>query len=156
MGELYTKIVAVTPVVTAGAYSANDAVGGLLTFEDVYGAVSDGDGQRGALLESVVVSDLGKQSIALDLVLFSETFTATADNDAFDVSDTDILNCLGVVHLTDYAAFNDSSLATAKGLGIVIKNTSGDGKLYGQLVTRGTPTYASVSDLTVKIGVVRG
>lgn len=153
--DLDTRVISVTPTITAGAYSANDAVGGLLTFADAFG-VNAGNDPRGAILDSVVITDLGKQDVQLDLVLFSKTFTATADNAALDVADADLPNCLGVIKLTDYADFNDSSVVTKAGIGLVIKNTGSDGSLYGQLVTRGTPTYASTSDLTVKVGIIRG
>jgi len=140
-----------TPTVTAGAYSANEAVGGKLTFAD---AVDPG-ASPGALLESVTILDLAKQDIQLDLVLFDRDFTATTDNAAFDPSDADAAHIIGVVKVTDYADFADSSVATKAGIGLPLKCASGS-TIYGQLVTRGTPTYAAVTDITVTLGIVRG
>ncbi len=142
------------PTVTAGIYSANDAVGGLLTFAGI--APNFGGGS--CILESVVILDEAKQSIAIDLVLFSETFTAAADNAIFSPSDADLLNCLGVISLAagDYAAFEDTSLATVRNLGLPIKLTGASGSLFGQLVTRGTPTYAATTDIEVAVGLILG
>lgn len=142
-----------TPTITAGAYSANDAVGGLLTFADVTPVGTAGP--NGAILGSVIISDLGKQNAILDLVLFKATFTATTDNAAFDPSDTDILNCIGYVQVSSYASFNDSSLGTLRNINLPIPATA-DGKIYGQLVTRTAPTYTATSDLQITLEVIKG
>ncbi len=158
MTDTYTSFASVTPVVTAGAYIADDAVGGLLTFEAAMRNVKG----TGVLL-SVTIQDNASQDAALDLVLFSKTFTATADNAAFDPTDADLANCLGHVSIsgTDYATFNDNSIATVKNIGLAVRTVdvpganAVDGALYGQLVTRGTPTYVAVTDVTVTVGTLQ-
>ena len=150
MPVLRIKGIQQDPTVTAGAYSAGDAVGGLLTFTD---ATPGGNGVSGALLMSCVIADEAKQSIETDLVLFSESFTPTADNAAFAPSDADLLNCIGVVTVADYAAFSASSVGTVANVGLPIKLTGAGGGLFGQLVTRGTPTYAATTDVAVYIGL---
>jgi hypothetical protein len=143
----WTKDVVQTPTITAGAYSANDAVGGKLTF-DVLG------GQYiGGIVKTIVITDKEKQDAEFDLILFNQDFTPTADNAAFDPSDTDLLNCIGLANIasTDYLTFVDNSAAIKGGLSISIKSEDSDGKIYGQLVTRGTPTYTSTSDLQVRL-----
>jgi len=141
-----TVTVAQTPAVTAGIYTAKDAVGGLLTFASA-ARVSGG----AVTIQSVVVTDLGAQSGTLMLALFDRTFTAIADNAAFAPSDADLANCIGVIPIysTDYQAFSDNAVATVRniGLGVVLSGTS----LFGQLMCTGTPTYASTSDLTLKL-----
>jgi len=157
MTDTLTKIVQVTPNVTAGAYSANDAVGGIMTFEYALHAPK----QTGVLL-SVTIKDNASQEAALELVLFSKTFTAVADNAAFDVTDADMLNCLGVVPIlsTDYDTFADNSIATVRNIGLGIRSenavtSSADGALYGQLLTRGTPTYVATTDVTVTLTILQ-
>lgn len=136
-------VTSAVPTLGAAAYSANDAVGGKMTFENAVFT-----GKSNGVIEAVTLYDLAKQGIALDLVLFSADFTATADNDAFDPSDADLANYLGHINVVSgsYAAFSDNSVATVQNLRIPfsISGTS----LYGQIVTRGTPTYG-VGDLKV-------
>ena len=142
-----------TPTITAGAYTAGDAVGGLLTFAD---AVRTNGG--GGIVSKVVIIDDAAQLAPLDLVLFNQTFTATADNAAFDPTDADLQNCIGYIDIaaTDYANFNDNAVA-AKSAGlrmpypIILSGTS----LFGQLVVRGAPTYAATDDLTIKLTIER-
>lgn len=140
-----------TPTVTAGAYSANDAVGGKLTFSGV--------GQNAFMagkVFGVTILDKAKQNAALVLVLFNADFTATPDNDPFDPSDADLANCIGIISIagSDYGSFNDNSLAYKDINGPHFK-LPGDGTtpIYGQLYTTGTPTYASTSDLKVTLHV---
>lgn len=143
-----------TPTITAGAYSAGDALGGLLTF-----ATANRSSGLAITILSAQILDLHKQSAATDLVLFDRTFTATADNDPFDVGDADLPNWRGAIEFVagDYFAFNDSSAASwpqttaNSGFPILLNGTS----LFGQLVTRGTPTYNTTSDITVGLTILQ-
>ena len=154
--DFQIRRIVVQPVITGGAYTTADAVGGRLEFDNA--ATHGIGGKFGAILESVVITDLADQgaSVSLDLVLFTEAFTATADNDAFDLADGEDTIVLAVIKVSDYSSFNDNGVYTKTGIGLPIKLTGGDGKLYGQLIARGAPTYASTSDLTVTLGIVRG
>lgn len=148
----YATTASQTPTITAGAYTALDAVGGLLTFANV-ARVSGGT----VMIHSVTVTDLADVKAALTLVLFDRTFTATSDNDAFDVADADLPNIVGIVPISssDYADFNDNAAAVKGSLGIVA--TLNGTSLFGQLMlpAGSAPTYASTSDLTVKVGAVQ-
>jgi hypothetical protein len=144
------KRVSQDPTVTAGAYSSGDAIGGLLTFKNITTA---GNGDRGALVESVLIVDEAAQGADVDLVLFDRTFTATADNAAFDPTDADLLNCIGVVNITTHYAFNDNGISIERAFGLPIPSTT-DGSIYGQLVSRGTPTYAATTDVSAVVTTV--
>jgi len=149
------KIVEQTPTITAGAYSDLDAVGGLLEFEDVCTAYSNA-----FEIVRAIIRDNAKQDAKLYLILFSKTFTPTADNDAFAVSDADLANIVGALLIVDYVSFNANSLGTVDeehrrmsfpGL-LVESGTS----LFGQLmVETSTPTYAAVDDLSVELVIRR-
>ncbi|MDZ4766519.1 MAG: hypothetical protein SGI73_18435 [Chloroflexota bacterium] len=136
-----------TPTITAGAYSSGDALGGKLTF--MLGSLSSG------VIQSLRLVDLAKQNAEIDLVLFGADFSATADNAVFDPSDADLANCLGAIKIANssYASFNDSALASVYGIGLTFQTGSA---IYGQLVVRGTPTYASTSDISLQIGILLG
>jgi hypothetical protein len=140
-----------TPTITAGAYTLGAAVGGLLTFT---GAVntSGGRGQVTAL----VLLDKAQQHCPLELVLFDHTFTATADQSAFNPSSADMAYCIGVVAINPehYRRFSGNSVAVVPDLSMRFV-ANGSANLYGQLVCRGVPTYASTSDLSVRLTVRR-
>ena len=140
-----------TPTITAGAYSANEAVGGLITFTNVATTDSRGSG----VIQSITIIDDAAQNAELELHLFDRTFTATTDNAAFDPTDADLENYIGYILVTtaDYAGFVDNSAAHVSNVGLAF-NLAGT-SLFGQLVTRGTPTYAATDDLTIKIGVLQ-
>ena len=136
--------VAQTPTVsTSPAYTAKDAVGGLLTFA----AVAQTD-QKSGVVTSVTIQDNSQQRPSLELVLFNQTFTASTDNAVFDPSDADLANVVGVIAVNSWSDFNDNSVATVTCyLPYVLTGTS----LFGQLVTRGTPTFVATSDIVVTI-----
>jgi hypothetical protein len=139
-----------TPTVTAGAYSANDVVGGLLTFASA--ALASGRGG-----EIVIVDDAG-QNVGYNLHLFDRTFTAMSDNGAWNPSDIDMQNYEGFVDIaaTDRAAgSNNSGAAKSTGLRCPLPYICSGTSLFGQLETSGTPTYAATDDLTIKLYVRR-
>lgn len=143
--------VSVSPTVsTTPAYTAKDAVGGLLTFANV--ARASGGSVR---IDSVMLVDVSQQQKDLDLILFDRSITAPTDNAVFDPTDAELANVVGVVpiYAGHYADFNDNSVASVVPLGLtaVLNGTS----LFGVLVARGTPTYVATTDLTVIITATR-
>ena len=139
-----------TPTVTAaGIYAAGDAVGGLLTFANA-ARVSGG----GGVIKNMIIIDDDKETGALELWLFNQTFSATADNAPFTVSDADLENCIGVISTVngDWFAAADNQVADVEASKRYdLTGTS----MFGQLVTRGTQTYTTTTDLTVKIALLR-
>lgn len=133
----------------ASAYEAGDAVGGVMTFADAVRQA--GDSFR---IESVTIVDEDQQLVAMSLVLFNASVTAT-DDTTFDPTDADLLNCLGHIPVAaaDYSSFSDNAIAhvDAGFTGLIASGTS----LFGVLVTRGTPTYASTSSVHVILVLVR-
>ena len=143
------KTIALTPTITAGAYSAGDAVGGLLTFANAGRASAEG-----SVLTDVLLIDDAGQDAELELWLFDRTFGAIADNGAWAPTEADLENCIAVVSTVDgtwRAAGTPSVINIEVTRRIDITGTS----LFGQIVTRGTPTYAAVDDLTVKIQLLQ-
>jgi len=145
--------ITITPTISTGIYAAGDALGGLLTFANAVRSVG-GSG----IVTKVVIIDRDQERAATDLVLFNQTFTPTADNAAFDPSDADLANCIGYIDVaaTDYANFVDNSVAAkSSGLRMPFPITLVGTSLFGQMVTRGTPTYTAVNDITVKLTIER-
>lgn len=142
----YTAQVSVTPTVTsASAYAAGNEVGGLLTFANAFRSVS-----LSGVVQSLHLQSKSVQTAGFKLYLFRSNPTATtwADKTTPAINATDIPNLIGVYTLAN----PDSGLGT-----VTIYNTDGIGKsvqaatttLYGVLVTTGTPTFTSTTDLNV-------
>jgi len=151
------KKIHATPVITAGAYSALDAVGSKMEFTDVCTPYSNT-----ASIVQGYVKDNTKENALLYLVLFDRDFTATADNAAFAVSDADLLNVVCVLEfaVADYISFNANSMAQLSVENIMMKHpfelVEGGTSLFGQLfVKTSTPTYVATNDLHVELVIER-
>ena len=136
-------------IVSTTAYTAGDAVGGLIVFPNM-SRVMAGCGS----IVSLTIIDLSDQGAALQLSLFNRPFTPTADNAAMAVSDADALNAIGqlIVATTDYTDFGGYQLATIRNQ--FLAYDCPDGNLYGQFQTSGTPTYA-LGGLHVRLAGLR-
>jgi hypothetical protein len=134
----------VTPTVTAGAYSANDVVGGRLQFS----------GCRVGTLQSITIADNAAQAVDYFLVLFESQPTDIADNATYDVADADLAKIIYQDTLTSSAtrqAFADNSYHFLWNLDVPLLGASSD--VWGFLITTGTPTYAATNDITVSLQV---
>ena len=138
-----------TPTVTAGAYSAGDAVGGLLTFANAARVAGGG----GVIKDAIFLDDAG-QDAAMELWLFSVTFTAMADNAAWNPSSADLRNLVAIIP-TSSGAWYDAGTESAAMVEIAQRYDLDGTSMFGQLVTRGTPTFAATDDISVMIGLLQ-
>jgi hypothetical protein len=140
----------VTQTVTAAAYSSGNAVGGLITFANA--APNWGTGW----VESVIVRDKAGQTSTYELFLFDSnpSTTTVTDKAAVAINTADLAKCIGVVTLPAVklgAAATMAVATTAVPAGLAFSLGLGVTTMYGILVTRSTPTYASTSDVTVTL-----
>lgn len=140
-----------TPTITSGsAYASGNALGGLLTF-----SISGLSEQ--IKINNVVILDKSNQKSAIDLLLFNQKFTATADKSAIAISSADLLNLEAAISVlaADYATVGTGACAThgTGNNGINIRSLDQNMQLFGQLVARGTPTYGSTTDVVVKLAL---
>ena len=90
-------------------------------------------------IASVVFLDYDDEGLQKDFALFSQTFTATADNSAFAVSDADLENCIGFITVSNFSNFGNNQVGVAlPALYYVVPQ----GILYCQVVTRGVDNIA--------------
>lgn len=151
----HTALPVSTPTLTvAGAYATGDYIGpstAPTSFADAV-RVSGGTG----VLQSLVLSDkTTTAAVDLELWLFSATFTAPTDNDAWAITDADQLLCLGVVEIpaANWYANSNGKVATVSNIGLPIKCAATS--LFFALVARGTtPTWAS-GDLQLTPGFLQ-
>lgn len=149
----FTIIVEDTPVVEATPdYAAGDLMGGKI----VLTRAVRGSGAHSGVIQSVIITDLAKQSVNIDVLFFdadpsNSTYT---ENAAFDVDDADLLNLVGVAAVNDWSDFSDNSVGQALNVGIPFHLNTGT-TLYAVMVTRGVHDLASTSDLTLRIGILQ-
>lgn len=152
MGGDVLTAAAAAPAVSTTAYAAGNVVGGLLTFT---GAARTAAGA--GLIQAATVLSKSAQTAALDLLIFSDNPTATTftDKAAVSIAATDMGKLVGVIHLTDWTALGNASIAQAVAAGLPFKLATGT-SLYGVLVTRAAMTLASTSDLTLSLRIIPG
>lgn len=162
MSDLIRRAVAVktfTPVVTASsAYSANNCIG---TLFEISGAVLTGSGFSS--VKSILGLSKAKSDPACLLVLFSKKPAGTfTDKTAFDPSAADIALMTGVCTFgATWKDFATGSATNAVDLDSFVQALPDPSNplpgistsLWGILVATGTPTFSTVSDLTVKISL---
>lgn len=138
-----------SPTVTAGAYTAGDAVGGLLTFANAARAA----GMGGVIKDLLILDDAG-QDAELELWLFGDTFTAMANNAPWAPSEADLRKLVGIITTSDGAWFAAGTPSAAR-VEVSQRYDCVATSLYGQIVTRGTPTFAATDDVTVILGILQ-
>lgn len=149
MTDTERKNIVVTPTVDTAIYASGDQLGSLMTLS---GALIP---MRGGLLESLSILDKSKQKSVLNVLFFDSLPTiVSADNAALDITDAVMAaSCIGYVPVAaaDYKDLANSSIATVRGLGLVLSRT-GD-ELYALMLCGGTPTYTSTTDLVLTFGI---
>jgi hypothetical protein len=148
-----TVTVSAVPAIVAAAYGSGDLIGGKLSLS---GTVVDGI--LSGIITSIHVDDKASQGADLDIVFFDAdpSTTTFTDNAAFDPTDADLLKIICVVSITVDSAFADNGTSFVRNVNCPFKLTSNSAKtLYAAVVSRGTPTYASATDLLLRIGILQ-
>jgi len=147
----YTSEIDVTPTLTVHAtYVTGDYVGTSGTAM-VFAGSSRLNGGTGTVLSAVLI-DYAVQSVACELWLFDTAVTPPADSAAWSITDADCARCVGVIPFSTYYASAANSVSFSQGVGIGFKTLAASTSIYGCLVTRGSPAYAS-GDLTVRLTI---
>jgi len=143
--------VAVTPTLTvAASYASGDFVGTsatAMTFANV-ARVAGGT----VTLFPALLLDRAVQSIVTELWLFDSAPTPPNDSAAWSISDADAAKAVAVRTFNTWYASALNSLSLSAQNPLKVKCASGSKDLYGCLVTRGAPSYAS-GDLTITLRV---
>ena len=154
-----TQFVSATPTVDTAAYATGELVGGKLTFTPAVRS-STGTGY----VVSVIMADKAAQAVDFDLVLFRENPSSTTftDQAAFDVADADLTKVIAVVDLDSSSsakAFADNSVHYVGNLVLPVQGYDSSATptvtktIYGALVSRGAPTFATSGDVTITLGI---
>lgn len=147
-------VVTVTPTLSvAGQYATGDYIGQSATPESFSLATLPTANPARAVISSLVINDkTTTAAVALELWLFSATFTAPTDNGAWDITDAHASTCVGVIPITTDRWFASSSNKVYSDYGISLLVKTSAGSLFFALVARGTtPTWAA-GDLQISLG----
>jgi len=138
-------------VTASSAYASGNAVGGLITFTNA-ARVSGGSG----LIQSVVAYTKSAQSSGLELWVFSANPSGSTctDKTAFSVAAADFDKVVWVFSISTWYSGGTPSVGLSSDRAIPYALASGT-SFYACVVTRSTPTYASTSDVSVAIRLIR-
>lgn len=131
----------IVPVITAGAYSSGDVVGGVLTFK--VGSVTNG-----FRLTGLKIVDTSAVSAAFMVRFYTSNFaTPLADNDVFSLTAADMQKAIGTISVatTDYSTMSSMSIVHKY---TYIHHRLPTEYIYAYAVVSGTPTYAATNGLT--------
>lgn len=143
-------IVQVTLTVDTNAYTANDVVGGLITFNIA------NVGAGGVVRWARLVDD-DNEKAEMNLYLFNSLPSTIADDAAFAPTVADLKKMVGKISFaaSEYETINSNAINIQRGSadGVDIDfYTSGD-NIFGYLVAVSTPAYTAATDLHITLGV---
>jgi hypothetical protein len=136
----------VTPTIDTNAYSANDVIGGLLSFDVSTSRVN------GGIINTALVADDDNEKAALTLYLFHAAPTTIADDAAFAPTIADLKQLCAVIAFSSYTTVNSNAYSLVEDINNAFVSTTGI--LYGYLVCTATPTYTAATDLTVVLTII--
>jgi hypothetical protein len=139
------KRIVLTPTVTAGAYSANDVMGGLLEFPMPHNS--------SGFVRSVQITTDDGETMACKLHLYVSAPTAFADNAAHAPTINDLRNRFAQISIAaaDYVTINGNAQATVSTNTSLDFEVTNQNAVFGYLVADATPTFAATTDLTVTV-----
>lgn len=136
------------PTISTSIYASGDAIGGQI---DIYPSDEYGNLRKPCLLQSAHLLDDDKENTTTDLILYKSDPTAVSDNAAYTITAADEDDILGIITFDTYKDFGSHSLAQILNIALPIPPQAA---IYGQLVTRGTPTYTATDDLRLSLTFV--
>lgn len=142
--QLYDSGLLPVPGITAASvYTAGDAVGTMFVIEGV---------PRNGTIQTGVYLDKDDEGIETELIIFNKSIVRVADHDPFGVSDGDLDSLVGHISFSTFLDLINNQSSTASGL--FLTYTAPAGRLWVQMVTRGTPTIAAANMPQFRLTIV--
>lgn len=147
-----SETISVTPVINTAIYASGDLLGTKMTFANA-GRPDIGSG----VIQTVTILDKAALGADIDVIIFDSDPSATTftNNNPLTVNDADLTKILCVIPVTTDAAFVDNGVSYSNGTNCVFKGASAATTLYVAMVVRGTPTYVSASDITLRLNIMQ-
>lgn len=137
-----------TPTVTAGAYTADDVVGGLLEFP----LAARANGLGGLITGVTIVDDAGAES-EMELWVFNTEPDAIADNAAFAPTEDDLHAFAGSISTADGSWRSAGTPHTCYIDKYIRFNLTAGRSLWAFLVDRTGGTLVATDDITITIQI---
>lgn len=145
-------VVTITPVVAAEVHTGGD-----LLFDSTEIANAVRVNGYTAIVESIVIRDLGNQKAGMTLIFANAATDFGVPGGVPDPDDTDALTALATVAVVagDYVDLGANAIATISNIGLLLKAAGGTTSLYMAAITNETPTPASTSDYVIDVALLR-
>lgn len=148
------KVIQATFTVDTSAYASGDVIANPV---EIPKAVLGVDGV--SVLQSLTLTDLADQGVALSLVFTTDATVLGTINSAPNISDANVLaKVLGVVAVgtADYLDLGGARVATLRNIGLMLQPASGKDSIFVGVVNgAGTPTFGAATDLSIRLGFER-
>jgi len=135
-----TVFTTIPGVVSGAAYADGDALG----LQFAFGVPTSGTITR------VLLGDMDKEALAVELLLFRDAFTGGTDNSAFDMADADRTKVIGPITVTSFTQYNDNALGHKE---LAYDYVAPNGLLYVQAITRGVQNLSASTDYGVQMTI---
>jgi len=147
-----TTVLSSTPTIDTAIYASGDSIGGLITLTNAAYALT-GSG----FISYITIADKDREGADIDVVFFTSNPSATTftNNAALTINDADLVKIACVVNVTTDAIFVDNGVSYVSSANCPFDLGYNNTTLYAALVSRGTPTYTSTSDLTLRVGILQ-
>ena len=151
VGQLGSESITIiaNPTVTIGVYVAGDCVGGVLEFVNAARVAGIG----GVVKNLLIVDDAG-QDAQMELWLFDQTFTTNGDTVPWAATEAELHTLVAIINSVDGTWFATGT-PHVNVVEVSQQYTCVGTSLFGQLVTRGTPTFAATDDVSVILGLLQ-
>lgn len=139
----------------AGSYATGDYMG-TSTTPQTFTNVCRTSGGTG-IIKGIVASDkIVTANVAMELWLFSATFTAPTDNAAWAISDAEATTFIGVISLetSNWKATSNNQVYYDDAFSIPFDLPTGT-TIYYALVARGTTPSFTSGDLSITLGILQ-
>lgn len=130
-------VIKVAPTVTAGAYTANDCIGGEQTLSNAARVSGQGGVLSGIMCAIEDDAANGWRANDIEVIIFDSNPAGTyTDNTALAVTDADSILIMGSILLDTHVDCGNVSLLYAQNIGLIYE-CNGSANLYAVAVNRG-------------------
>lgn len=146
-----TYITEFTPVIDTAAYASGDLIGGKNSLLNTVRP-----GILSGIISTIEIVDADSDAADIEIVFFTSdpSNTTFTDNAAFAPTDADAKKIICRQTLDDYSLYSVNAVGNLYNINCPFKLTSNSADtLYVALVSKGTPDYATTSDLFVRITI---
>lgn len=145
-----TGVVTTTPTIDTAIYASGELMGGLQTLSNATSPTV-----FGGIIAQVEITDKDAENAAIDVIYFDSNPSSTTftDQAPLDIADVDLTKIICVVSITAYKAYADNSSAALQNVNCPFRASSST--IYAAFISRGTPTYTSASDLSLRTGILQ-